>query len=183
MDMLFSLWLPILLAAAAAWFWSFLSWAALGLHKPESRAFPEEDRALDAIRALKLPPGNYFFPWMEHGSRDPKVMEKWHAGPAGKLSIWTPNISMPANMLATFMVNLVAAFLMAYVASVALPAGAPFARVFQVLGTMGVAVYSLSFLPNMIWFQGGRRAMVMGVLDGVVQGLAGGAIFAAMWPK
>jgi hypothetical protein len=55
-------------------------------------------------------------------------------------------------------------------------------KAFQVLGSMGVASYSFSFLPNMIWYQAEGRAKVTAVIDGVIQGLIAGAIFAAFWP-
>jgi len=35
----------------------------------------------------------------------------------------------------------------------------------------------------MVWFQAEKRSMVTAVFDGIVQGLATGAVFAAMWPK
>lgn len=183
MDMLLAIWLPIVLAAAAAWFWSFLSWAILGIHKPETRKLPDEDAFLNAVRSLNLPPANYFFPYLEHNTKDPAALEKWHRGPCGKLSIWSPNVNMAGNMLATLGVCLLTAFLIGYVASVTLPRGTDFMRVFQVCGTMGVLGYSFSQLPNLIWFQGGKRAMVTCVFDGIVQGLATGLIFAALWPK
>jgi ABC-type thiamin/hydroxymethylpyrimidine transport system permease subunit len=47
---------------------------------------------------------------------------------------------------------------------------------------MGILAYTFAFLPNMIWFQGSKTAMVMAVVDGLIQGLGTGTVFAAFWP-
>jgi hypothetical protein len=55
-------------------------------------------------------------------------------------------------------------------------------KAFQVTGTMGILAYCFAFLPNMIWFQAERRARITAIGDGLVQGLATGAVFALFWP-
>jgi len=180
------LWLPILLSAAAVWFWSFLSWAILSVHKGDFGGVPNEDEFLSALKPLNLKPGNYGFPHCEsHAkSKDPAFVEKWKTGPAGLLNVWKPNPNMGLNMLLSFIVYLIVSLLIAYVGvAAALPRGAGFAKVFQVLGTVGILSYSFAFLPTMIWFQASRNAKITGVLDGVISGLATGAIFAVLWPS
>ena len=182
MDLLRQLWLPIVVSAAAVWFWSFLSWAALSLHKRDRVAPPDEDGLMEAVRRLGLGPGSYMFPWIEHkDQRDPAKVAKWKAGPIGTLTVFGP-MSMPANMLASFGWNLLSSFLIGYVAAEAPPRGADFGKVMQVVGTVGVLAYTTAGFTTLIWFQGRPNAKVMHVVDGVVQGLATGAVFAAMWP-
>jgi hypothetical protein len=183
MEFFSQLWLPILLSAIAVWFWSFLSWAILAVHKGDWKVLPNEDAFSAAVRPLDIPPGVYAFPYCEtHKQRnDPVFLEKWKAGPVGILHRWNPNPSMGANLALTFALYLVVSCLVAYAGYSALP-HASHAKVFQVVGTIGLLTYCFAFLPNMIWFQGEKRAMVTAVLDGVIQGLATGAIFALMWP-
>lgn len=184
MEFIVQLWLAIVASAAAAWFWSFLSWAAIGLHANDFSKLPEEERTMDALRGLNIPIGHYTFPFARgKESRSPEFMAKWKAGPAGSLHIWNPVISMPRNMLLSFLVNLAVSFLMAYVGHEVLPRGSSFAKVMQVMGTIGVLAYSFSQLPTFIWFQGRPRVIALAIFDGVVTGLAVGAVFAAMWPK
>jgi hypothetical protein len=177
------LWLPILLSAVAVWFWSFLSWAILPLHKKDWENLPNEDAFGASVRPLNIAPGVYGFPHCADNKQrnDPAFQEKWKAGPVGLLHLWNPNPSMGANMIVTFGVYLVVSCLIAYAGHAAIP-HASHAKAMQVVGTMGILAYSFAFLPNMVWFQGGKRAMLTAVFDGLVQGLATGAIFAALWP-
>lgn len=185
MAFLGDLWLAIVLSAAAAWFWSFLSWALLNLHKKDFLAIPSEEKFSAMVREMNIPPGYYSFPHPgENCDRnDPAMKEKWKKGPLGILHLWSPKFSMPRNMLLSYLTNVAVSFLMAYVGHLTLPHGAGFAKVMQVMGTIGVLAYSFAFIPNMIWFQGRGRVLVLCVLDGVIQGLAVGAVFAGLWPK
>jgi hypothetical protein len=183
MEFLSHLWLPMLLSAAAVWFWSFLSWAILPVHKGDWKVLPNEDGLASALRPLNIPAGIYNFPHCDSNKQrnDPAFQAKWKAGPVGVLQIWNPNPSMGGNMIASFLVYLIVSFFLAYAGSVALP-HASHAKAFQLVGTMGLVAYCFAFLPNMIWFQASKRAMCTALFDGVVQGLATGAIFAVLWP-
>ena len=183
MEFLNHLWLPILLASFAVWFWSFLSWAILPFHKGDWKKLPNEDAFAAAVRPLNIPPGVYGFPYCEGHSqqKDPAFLEKWKAGPVGLIHVWFPNPSMGGNMIASFALDLVVSLLIAYAGFAALPHAAHL-KAFQVTGTIGILSYSFAALPNMIWFQGGKRAMLTAVFDGVVQGLVTGAVFAFFWP-
>lgn len=183
MEFLQHLWLAIVLAAVAAWMWSFLSWAALDIHGKDFKKLPDENAVTDHLRTLAIPPGVYSFPHASHkDAKSPEFKEKWTKGPLGTLSVWSPKISMPRNMLLTLLVYLVVSFLIAYAAHLALPHGSSFTRVMQITGTMGVLAYTFAFLPNMIWFQAPKRVAMLCIADGLIQGLASGAIFAALWP-
>ena len=179
------LWLPILLSAVVVWFWAFLSWAILPIHKGDFSGVPGEDEFLKAIRGLNLPQGNYGFPHCgSHAQRnDSAFVEKWKSGPVGMINVWNPNPSMGSNMIATFVVYLVVSLLIGYIGVAAgLPRGVGFMKIFQVLGTVGIVAYSFAFLPSMIWFQASSSAKFTGMLDGVISGLLTGIIFAALWP-
>ena len=182
MDLLLQLWLPILLSTVALWIASSLAWMAIGHHGRDWDPIPDEDKAMDAIRALNLPPGSYMFPHMTHSeSKQADAKAKFEKGPVGLLRVFGP-INMPRNILGTVLFFLVINTLMAYLASAALVRGETFAKVFQVMGTAGVLAYSFSSIPNDIWFQAKRRATIMCALDGIVFGLITGAIFAWLWP-
>lgn len=177
------LWLPILLSAVAVWIASAIIWMALSHHQGDHRALKDEAAFADAVRALKIEPGNYGFPHCGgHAQRnDPEFMKRWEAGPVGLLSVWGP-IKMPRNMILTFLVYLVVSALIGYLGMAALPSGAGFAKVFQVLGCAGVLAYSFAFIPNGIWFGQYGRALLMSVIDGIAYGLITGLIFAWRWP-
>ena len=183
MDMLVQLWLPTLLSAVAVWILAAMAWTVLPHHRGDSSKLPNEDGVLATLRGMNIPSGNYQFPRCEHGQHnDPEMKKKWEAGPTGMLSVWPANISMGKCMGLSFLVYLAVSVMVAYLGAMTLPAGASFLKVFQVMGTAGVLGYGFAHLPGGIWFQAYPRAMLMNVIDGVVFGLATGAIFAALWP-
>jgi hypothetical protein len=183
---LIDLWLPILVSAAAVWFWAFLSWAILPIHKKDFGALPDEDALMGTLRGLNLPPGAYGFPYCKDNAQrsDPAFMEKWKTGPLGMLNVWNPKASMGMNMVLSFVVYLIVSIFVAYIGYAAgLPRGTRFGQVFQVLGAAGILAYTFSFLPQMIWFQATTNAKISGILDGLVSGIVTGLLFAMMWPK
>ncbi|TWT40956.1 hypothetical protein RAS1_36450 [Phycisphaerae bacterium RAS1] len=201
MDLLLSLWLPILLSAAAVWIVSTIfgmpflhhknDWIGLGSADEDVSSAAREDAFMQFLRQSGIKPGNYLFPDFRSPAamKSEKVSQALEAGPVGHLSLWPPPLSMGGKLAGTFIVYLVASTLIAYLASVTLPLppqadpGAPgFARVFQVVGTAGVLAYSFSFIPSAIWFGAYKRAIVASIVDGIAYGVITGAIFAWRWP-
>lgn len=186
MDMLIHLWLPIVASAAAVWIASAMAWMALPHHKHDQKQLPDEAAFTTALRALKLPPGNYGFPHCEHNAqrKDPEFVKRFTEGPTGIMSLWGPmNMNMGRNMILSFLVYLVVSVMVAYIGVAAgFKPGMEHARVFQLLGAAGVLGYSFAFLPCGIWFGQYPRAMLMAVLDGIAFGLITGGIFALLWP-
>lgn len=185
MDLL-SLWLPILLSAAAAWIAATVLSLPFLHHKNDFVGLgPEhEDAFIDSLRARGIKPGNYLFP----DFRDPQAMKSekvtklLESGPVGHLVLWRPPLSMGGKMAGTLLVYLGASILIGYLASVTLEPGAAFARVFRVAGTAGVLAYTFGGLPSAIWFGAYRRTILATLIDGLVLGAITGAIFAWRWP-
>jgi hypothetical protein len=186
MDFLLSLWLPILLSAVAVWFVSTIFGMPFLHHKNDWIGLPaaDEDSLMEGIRNRGIKPGNYLFPDFRtrEAMESEKVGKALKEGPVGHLSVWQPPLTMGGKMAATFFVYLVVSTLIAYLAFVALPNPAKFAKVFQVVGTAGILAYSFSFIPNAIWFGAYKRTIVASIIDGIVFGLITGAIFAWRWP-
>lgn len=184
MEFLTELWLGILLSAAAVFFWSFLSHAVLPVHAKDFIKLPDEQRFMDTIRSMGIQPGYYSYPHMSHKDcKTPEGKARFMAGPMGLLHAWSPNFNMGRNMALTFLVYLVVSVFMAYVGSLALPKGGTFMEIWQITGTLGVMAYCFAFLPGMIWHQVPCRAVFTNLIDGVIQGLVAGAVFAACWPE
>lgn len=183
MELLPQLWLPILVSAALAWIASAIMWMVLPHHRKDQIGLPNEQAFVDFVRSQGIPPGNYAFPhFADHKEcRSPEAQQKWKEGPAGVLTIMG-NFNMGRNLLLTFLVFVVAGVFIAYIGASALPRGASFGKVMQVLGTAGVCTYCFSFIPHMIWFNAYTRAIVACVFDGIVYGLITGAVFAWLWP-
>ncbi len=188
MELLIPLWLPILLSAAAVWFFALIAWTALPHHKQDWIGLPDpprgEDGFMEYIRKSGIKPGNYIFPdgRGRAAMQSEKVQKAWKEGPVGHLSVWPTPLTMGGKMVATFIVNLVVSTLIAYLTRIAIPGPASFAKVFQVAATAGILAYCFSSIPNALWFSAYKRSIVASVIDGLVYGATTGAIFAWRWP-
>ncbi|MFO0839179.1 MAG: hypothetical protein U1D55_11725 [Phycisphaerae bacterium] len=155
-------------------------------HKSDWIGLPahQEDALLEFLRTNGIKPGNYLFP--DFRGRDAmesdKVKTALEHGPVGHLSLWRPPLGMGGKLAGTFFVYLAASAVIAYLASVALPRPAEFAKVFRVVGAAGVLAYSVAFIPSAIWFGAYTRTIAAGILDGLICGVITGVIFAWRWP-
>ena len=76
-------------------------------------------------------------------------------------------VNMGRNLMLTFLVHLLISFFVGYIASAS-------------LASAGVLGHAFGPLPNGIWFQHGRNAMIACLADGVAYGLITGAVFALL---
>ena len=129
-----ALWLPILLSAVGVFVVSSVIHMASPWHKSDYPKMPNEDRVMDALRPLAIPPGDYMVP--RPASRDdmrsPAFADKLKKGPVMVLTVM-PNgpMSMGTNLALWFAYCLVVGALAAYVAWHALPPGATNRAVFR----------------------------------------------------
>jgi hypothetical protein len=185
---LVDLWLPIVASAAAVWVASALAWMIMPHHKGDFRQLANEDDVMSSVRNLRIPAGLYFFPHMRDCNKakmDPAAKAKFENGPHGMLQIWPADAfgKMGRNMLLSFIFYLVTAVFVAYLASLALPAGTEFLKVFQITGTAAIMAYAFGNIPHSIWFGTPTRNILSALVDGVAYGLITGAIFGWLWPS
>ncbi len=184
MDLFLSLWLPIILSAVAVFVLAFLFWAVLPIHRGETRKLPDESRVMEPLRSMSVAPGMYMFPYAsDKESMDaPDFQKKKEKGPIGYLLIWAGWPRMGRNMALSFLVYLIVSILVAYLATLALPAGAAFWDVFQVTATAAILGYVFGGLCTDIWFGKPARAVATQTFDAVIYALATALIFSLLWP-
>ncbi len=179
--MLTSLLIPIVIAAVAMFFASFLSWMVLQLHRQDWVKLAKEDEFMDAARKCDIPIGSYSFP----ACSSPEEMKseafqaKMKTGPCGVLTVFQP-VNMGKNLGLTFLYYLVVNFCLAYLATLALKPDAEFMAVFRFVSTAGLMTLLAANVPHAIWF---HSRIVGHVIESIVFAVISGAIFAAMWPK
>ncbi len=185
MEIISAHWLPILLSAVAVFFASFVTWALLPFHNREYRKLPNEAAVLSALRSWSLAPGEYMIPSAMCGAdaHRPEARETIAAGPIALLHIWPGPPNMGRNMALSFSFNLIAAFVIAYVAHLTLAVGDPFPRVFRIVTTISFMAYGFGAIPHGIWFAKSARAHALDLLDAAVFAALIGAIFAWFWPQ
>jgi hypothetical protein len=180
-----ALWLPILLSAVFALVASFVL-HTLPWHRSDYRSLPNEEKAMDALRALAIPPGDYIVP--RPSSREsmgsPAFDEKLKKGPVMVLTVM-PNgpMSMGRLLGLWFLYCLAISVLAAYVTGRALPPGTPYLRVFRFAGATAFIGYSAALWQMAIWYRRSLTTTVKSTIDGLLYGLLTAGAFGWLWPR
>src|SRR5207302_1453814 len=125
---LLALWLPILLSAVLVFVVSSLIHMASPWHKGDYPKLSSEDRVMDALRPLAIPPGDYMMPRpsSREEMRSPQFLEKFKKGPVLMLTVWPGgSMSMSRQLVQWFLYAVVVGCFAAYVAGRALPSRSP----------------------------------------------------------
>src|SRR5262249_13411869 len=124
-----ALWLPILLSAVGVFLISSVIHMASPWHKSDYPKLANEDKVMDALRPLAIPPGDYFIPRPSSGAemRSPEFLEKMKRGPVVVFTVM-PNGPAPMGqrLALWFVYSVVVGLFAAYVAGKALGPGASF---------------------------------------------------------
>src|SRR5438094_7090540 len=109
-----ALWLPILLSSVLVFVLSSVIHTVLPWHKSDYPKLPNEDRVMDALRPLAIPPGDYMMPRpsSRQEMRSPEFGEKMNKGPVMVLTIM-PNgpTRMGRNLILWVLYSAVVGFL------------------------------------------------------------------------
>ena len=182
MQELVSLWLPIVATTLGTHIASTIAWIVSPHHKPDVQKFPAEDALNQLIREHNVGPGAYMFPGVDYEDmKNPETVARYEAGPYGMVVVWN-RPDMGKNIALTLTFFFISAVFIGYVSSLALEPGAPFLKVFQVAGTVGIMAFCFGAIPNDIWFRRPHRWLFTNLMDGIVYGLIAGAVFAFLWP-
>jgi hypothetical protein len=180
-----SLWLPIVLSAVAVFVVSSIVHMVLKYHQSDYRELPGEAEVLAAMREQGVDPGLYTFPhcaaMKEMGS--PEMLAKYETGPVGILTVMPSGPPAMGKYLSQWLVFcLLVGVFVAYLASRTLVAGADPMHVFRVTATTAFMAYGMGELVGPIWKGATWGATLKSVFDGLLYGLATGAVFAWLWP-
>ena len=180
------LWLPILLSAVIVFVASSIIHMALPWHKNDYLAVPDQDKVMDALRPFGIPPGDYMLPrcaTMEE-MKTPEFREKLNKGPVAIMTVM-PNgqWSMGRNLVLWFLYSVVVSFFAAYIASHALPSGAHYLRVFQLVGATAFIGYALALWQMSIWYRRAWSTTIKATVDGLIYALLTAGVFGWLWPN
>jgi hypothetical protein len=180
------LWLPILLSSVIVFVVSSIIHMALPWHKSDYPKVPNEDRVMDALRPLAIPPGDYMVPRpsSREDMRSPEFAEKIRKGPVMILTVVPSGpMSMGRNLVLWFLYCVVVGLLAAYVAGRALPVGAAYLRVFQFVGVIAFVGYSVALWQMSIWYRRAWSATIKATVDGLIYALLTAGTFGWRWPR
>jgi hypothetical protein len=181
-----SLWVPILLSAVIVFIASSIFHMVLPFHKNDLHRFPNEDAALDALRRLNVPPGDYGapMPGSPGGMKSPAFLEKMKKGPHVLLTL-SPGapMSMAKPLTLWFVYTVVVSIFAAYIAGRALGPGAHYLEVFRFAGCTAFLGYAMALPQNSIWWRRNWGTTIKSMIDGLVYGLLTGGTFGWLWPR
>ena len=180
-----SLWLPILASSAIVFVVSSVIHMAPLWHKNDYPKMPSEDKLMDAVRPLGIPPGDYMVPRPSRTEmRSPEFAERIKRGPVMVVTVM-PNAmpSMGRNLVLWFVYCAVVGFFAAYVAGRALPPGTEYLRVFQLVGATAFIGYSVALWQMSIWYSRSWSMTIKATVDGLIYGLLTAGTFGWLWPR
>ncbi|SRR6266567_2980972 len=180
-----TLWLPILLSSVIVFVVSSIIHTVLPWHKNDYLKVPNEDKTMEVLRPLAIPPGDYMIPRPSghEEMRSPEFAEKIKKGPVMVVTVM-PNgpFPMTRNLVLWFLYCAVVGIFAAYVAGRELPAGAPALRVVQFVGVVAFIGYSVALWQMSIWYQRAWGTTIKATVDGLIYSLLTAATFAWLWP-
>jgi len=180
-----ALWLPVLLASVIVFVASSVIHMTPLWHRNDFPKMPNEDKLLDAVRPLGIPPGDYMVPRPSPGEmRSPEFAERVKRGPVMVLTVM-PNamLSMGRNLALWFVYCVAVGFFSAYVAGRALPPGTAYLRVFQLVGATAFIGYSMALWQMSIWYSRAWSMTIKATVDGLIYALLTAGTFGWLWPR
>ena len=186
MTALSALWLPILVSAVAVFVVSSIIHMTPLWHKTDYPRYSGEDRVLDALRPIGIPPGDYLMPRPASPAemRSAEFKEKLKRGPAVLLTVMPPwSGSMAANLSQWFGYCLVVSLFAGYVAGAAVPPGATtFGQICRFAGTTAFLAYTAALWQMSIWYRRSWTMTLKATADGVIFAFVTCAVFTWLWP-
>lgn len=162
-----------LLGGLVLFFWQFLSWGALNMHRSQMDYTPKQDKIMAALADLNLEEGEYFLPNVPEGATAEQyadyqtnmVNKPYATLTYGKAA----TNSMFMNLIRGFIINFLSVFLFCYL----LMANPQLNFKIVVISALIVGLISYMTIPYLesIWF---KSNSIPDLIDAVVQwGLAG----------
>ncbi len=180
---LLSLWLPIVVSAVLVFIASSVIWMVVQYHDSDWKKLPDEEAARTALKGTE--PGQYSVPNAASAAdrKHAEWQEKYKEGPAAMLVVLPHgSLAMGKQLVQWIVYCLAISFLVAYVASVTLAAGADYLQVFRIAGTVAVLAYAGAVPMRSIWFGHTWSSTVNDALDGLIYGLLTAGVFGWLWP-
>lgn len=181
-----SLWLAILLAAAAVFIASAILHMVLRYHRSDYKAMPGEEAVLAAMRDNGVGPGYYSLPHCTDMKelQEPEVQEKFEKGPVALVTVLPSGVpSMGKSLALWFVFCLVISVIVAYLTGRTLGPGTEYLAVFRVAGTSAFLGYAGAEVTQSIWRGLPWSITLKNLFDGLVYALVTAGVFGSLWPS
>lgn len=186
MTQLSALWLPILLSAILVFIASSIIHMTPLWHKTDYPKMPNEEKVMDALRPLEIPPGDYMVPRCSNMAefKSAEFTEKLKRGPVMVVTVMPPGpMSMGRNMGLWFVYLLVVGVFVALLAGSAAAPGANYMQVFHFVLLGAFMAHTLAIWQMSIWYLRAWSATLKATFDGVIYALLTAGVFGWLWPQ
>lgn len=180
-----ALWVPIVVSAVIVFAASSFMHMVLPWHKSDYPKLANEDKVMDALRALAIPPGDYMMPVPSSRGdmRSKEFTAKFEKGPVVVMTVYpTGPMSMGRPLVLWFVYALVIGVFAAYITGRALPPGAPYLNVFRFAGSIAFIGYAAALWQFAIWYRRSTLTTFKSTVDGLIYGLLTAGTFGWLWP-
>jgi hypothetical protein len=177
---------PALVATVIVFVASSIVHMVIKWHNPDYKRLPDEDEVRAAIRKGGAGPGQYVFPHCLDAKQmaSPEMKQKYVEGPVGILYLRPAGETKLGPFLGKWVAyTLVVSVFAGYVASATLAPGAPYLKVFQVVGASAWLAYSWQSPADSIWKGKPWSVTVRGLVDGLLYAALTAGAFAWLWPR
>jgi len=181
-----SLWLPILLSSIIVFILSSIIHMVMPWHKNDYPRLSNEDKVMDALRPLSIPPGDYMLPRpaTREDMHSAEFKTKLEKGPVLVMTVWPNGMrSMTNNLIQWFVYLVIVGIFCAYLASRTLPIGTAYLSVFRLVGTVAFLGYSAALWQMSIWYGRSWKVTAIWSMDGLIYGLFTAGTFGWLWPR
>jgi hypothetical protein len=183
---LFALWLPVLVAAVIVFIVSSVVHMASPWHKNDYPKMENEDKVMEVLRPLNIPPGEYMVPRAADMKemRSAQFTDKMNKGPKAIFTV-LPNgpTPMAKSLIYWFLYSCVVNIFAGYVASRALHGDTEYLQVFRYVGTVSFVGYSLALWQMSIWYSRSWGTTIKATVDGLIYALLTAGTFGWLWPR
>ena len=177
---------PIALAAVLVFVASAVIHMVIKWHNADYRKLANEDAVRAAINASAATPGLYLMPYCTSGKdmQSPEMQQKFREGPIAFLAVRPSGIpSMGQPLALWFVLTVLVAAAVGYLASRTVPAGASFLAVGRVVGLTTFLAYACGGISNAIWYGKPWPSAIKEAADAFIYGLVTACAFGWLWPR
>jgi hypothetical protein len=186
MNLLFSLWLPILLSAVVVFVISSLVHMVVKWHAFDYKGFANDDAVRAALRAEQPVQGvKYVVPYCaDMKEMTSEVMRKKYAEGPTAVVVFGPNEqpNMGKHLGLWFVLSLVIAVVTTFLTSRFVPLDHAYAaRAAKLAGALTFIAYAFGTVQESIWMYRSWRSTATYIADAVLYALGTGAVFLWLW--
>jgi hypothetical protein len=183
MNVLLSLWQPILASAVLVFIVSSIIHMALPWHKGDYRTIPNQDAVMDALRSFNIPRGDYMVP--RCGSmqemKTPEFKAKMQRGPVFIATFMSGEMAIGKCMVLWFVYLLVISYFAAYVGAHAGAFGPYAIHSRRIVGITAFLGYGGALCQASIWYQRSWGTTLRSLIDSVIYAAVTATTFACLW--